>query len=168
MEKYLYYSTSESNVDSAFLLKDPSEELHVKVTKISPFRNTHSMVWKFSSLFGGGLFVEYQLLKNGVVVCDSEVTNWMLSFPFMSRRGIYIGSCRTKLEERGRGYYPYLIAKIKETLPNRDYYMFVDEGNHASIRGVEKAGFYRYATLRKTRLGLYLIKEKLSVKSDLK
>lgn len=160
MEKYLYYSTS--LVEANSLLKIPTEELQIRRVRIPLFKNRHSFEWKLSSLLGGGFYEEYQLLKNGNIVCNSEVANWMPSFPFMSYKGIYIGSCRTVPTERGRGYYPYLICKIKESLPNHVFYMFVDEGNDASIRGVTKAGFHRYALLKKTKFGFYKIKEKLN------
>lgn len=104
---------------------------------------------------------EYQLVKNNKTVCVAEVATWMPVFPFMTVKEIYIGSCRTLPEERGKGYYPYLLAKIQEDYPENDFCMFVDEGNEASMRGVEKAGFRRVATLTKTKLGFYLIEKRL-------
>ncbi len=95
------------------------------------------------------------------MVCRAEVTTWMPAFPFMTKNEIYIGSCCTLPEERGKGFYPYLLVKIQEDYPENDFCMFVDEGNEASMRGVEKAGFSKVATLVKTRLGFYLVEKRL-------
>lgn len=84
------------------------------------------------------------------MVAEAEVATWMPVFPFMSKNEIYIGSCRTLPDERGKGYYPFLIATIQNDFHGMDFCMFVDEGNDASIRGVEKAGFTKVATLTKT------------------
>ena len=95
------------------------------------------------------------------MVSRAEVATWMPSFPFMTKNEMYIGSCSTLVEERGKGFYPYLLARIQEDFPERDFCMFVNDENEALIRGVEKAGFQKTATLTKTRLGFYLIEKRL-------
>lgn len=70
--------------------------------------------------------------------------------------GIHIGPCRTVPEERGKGYYPYLLERIVGKNPQKEYYMIIDEKNLSSIREVEKVGFKRFA-IGKKRFGLYVI-----------
>lgn len=163
MKKYLYYSYPEAR--AKYLLKDPTEDLLVRKEKIPFFKNKHSIIWHIFAWIGGKnrgyQYAEYQLIKYGKVVSWAEVATWLPAFPFMSWKGVYIGTCRTLAEERGRGYYPYLLSKIQDDMSQKDFCMFIDEGNEASIRGVEKAGFRPFATLKKTKLGFYLIEERL-------
>lgn len=169
MKKYLYQATCVLPAED--FLRFPSENLRVKVSPVDFFNSKHSFIWRLSAIIGGKLsgnsgenkfqFLKYQLYRDEKMVAEAEVATRMPAFPFMTKNEIYIGSCRTILEERGRGYYPYLIASIEKDFPEMDYCMFVDEGNEASVRGVEKAGFQRVATLAKTKFGFYLIEKRL-------
>lgn len=165
MKKYLYRATSQAIASQ--MLKNPSEHLELRVEYISFFSSKHAFLWKIVSYIsnyinGKTRYVKYSLVKDNKIVSYAEVTGWMLCFPFMSSNEVYIGSARTLPEERGRGYFPYLLCRIQDELPQKDFCMFVDEDNIASIRGVKKAGFRQYATLKKARFGIYLIDEPLS------
>ena len=76
----------------------------------------------------------------------------------MPKKGLHVGPCVTKKDERERGYYPYLLSMIVEDNPHKKCYMIVSPKNIPSIRGVEKAGFRSFATGYRTRLGRYNIK----------
>lgn len=43
----------------------------------------------------------------------------------------------TMKDERGRGYYPYLLSKIVEDNPHKKCYMIVSPRNVPSTRGVD-------------------------------
>ncbi len=118
------------------------------------------MLWNLFS-FVNGKYNEYQLYRDDKLVSTAEVVTWLLIFPFMPRKGIHIAPCRTMPEERGKGYYSYLLRLIVEGNPEGDFYMIVNESNTASIRGVEKAGFFRFAVGKKTRFGRYVITKHL-------
>jgi len=65
-----------------------------------------------------------------------------------------IGPCVTAPSYRGRGIYPMVLAAIcrdRRRLGQRRAYMVVNVDNHASIRGIEKAGFQRTQRMTLTR-----------------
>ena len=142
------------------LLKHENEQLMVKRVRPAIFGSLHNLLWRLGSI--NGCYWEYQLLREGKVVSRAEVISWFPKFSFMPRQGIHIGPCRTETEERGRGYYPYLLSCIVGEQPESEYYMIVNDTNLPSIRGVEKAGFRRFAEGRKTRLGRYIITKELN------
>lgn len=132
-------------------------ESALTVRRIRPkvFGSLHNFVWSFFSFFSGS-FTQYQLLREEKVVCVAETISWIPMFQFMPRNGIHIGPCRTIPEERGKGYYPYLLETIIEENPEKEYYMIIDKNNLSSIRGVEKVGFRQFSIGEK-RFGLYII-----------
>ena len=138
---------------SGFQIKD-NNALTVRHIRPEAWKSLHNFLWCFFSFFSG-CFKKYQLLHEEIVVCVAEVVSWIPLFRFMPWGGIHIGPCRTIPEERGKGYYPYLLEKIVEENPEKEYYMIIDEKNLSSIRGVEKVGFKRFATGRK-RFGQYI------------
>jgi len=57
-----------------------------------------------------------------------------------------IGPCATAPSHRGRGIYPAVLSCIcaeRRSRGERRAFMVVAQDNHASIRGIEKAGFRR-------------------------
>ena len=137
------------------LLYEKDASLDVKVVKPHLFRDLHSFIWRFFTLFSG-LYDEYQLYRGDKLASKAEVVSWLPIFSFMPFNGIHIGPCRTEEEERGKGYYPYLLSRIIESIPSKDFYMIIADNNLSSIRGVEKIGFKKYSKGRKTIMGRYV------------
>jgi len=66
-----------------------------------------------------------------------------------------IGPCVTAPISRGRGIYPMMLSAIcrdRRMQGQRRAYMVVNVDNHASIRGIEKAGFRQIQRKTLTRL----------------
>lgn len=154
MNEEVYFRHSEKPNRS--LLKYPEERLYIKIVKPRFFSSLHTFLWSIETLWGGR-YVEYQLWRGEKLVSKAEVVSWIPQFPFMPKNGFHVGPCVTIKDERGRGYYPYLLSKIVEDNSSRECYMIVNPKNIPSTRGVEKAGFRSFATGYRTRLGRYVI-----------
>ena len=73
-------------------------------------------------------------------------------FPFRAR---ILWDCVTPDDQRGRGYYPRLLS-TRMGLPHQPRTLiYVRAGNAPSIRGIEKAGFIPWVTVRTWRWGSY-------------
>lgn len=141
---------------SASSLKEVDDDLVVKTIKPSIYNNKRKFIWKIFSLFTG-FYKEYNLYRGDKFVARAEVVSWLPIFGFMPKKGVHIGPCQTVEDERGKGYYPYLISRIIQDMPNNEFYMMTRAANISSIRGIEKIGFVQMATGQKTKLGRYVI-----------
>ncbi len=139
----------------------PDEDrLHVESVK-PPFQFNFHLIWRLSYVLGGDYRI-YKLFRGEKIVCSAEIVTWIPQFGFMPFDGIQIGPCVTERDERGKGYYPYLLSQIIDKYPQKDFYMIIHETNIASVRGVQKLGFQRWARGGKNKLGLYVTKEIIS------
>ena len=154
MKEEVYFRHSENPNGS--LLKYPEESLHIKTVAPRLFNSLHTFLWSVETLLGGK-YVEYQLWRGDKIVSKAEVVSWIPQFPFMPKKGLHVGPCVTMKDERGRGYYPYLLSKIVEDNSSWECYMIVSPKNIPSTRGVEKVGFRPFATGYRTLLGRYVI-----------
>ena len=77
---------------------------------------------------------------------------------FLPLKGVHLCYCETIEKERGHGYYPLLLKYIQSDV-KKSLYMVVKESNTASIKGIEKAGFVKYASGRKLTNGHFVIEE---------
>lgn len=144
---------------SEYLQVENPEGLSVVIKH--PFTESiHSFIWRIFSFLLGGTYCKWQLLKGSKIISEAEVISWLPIFRFMPRTGIQVGPCRTVPEERGHGYYPYLLTQIVRNDPDKDYYMIVEESNSASIRGVLKAGFRPLGVGHKNHIGQYVMEDK--------
>lgn len=135
----------------------PADEANLRIVVRHPFMDTfHTFVWRAATFFLCGTYCEWQLYRNAKLVSTAEVISWIPIFRFMPCDGIHIGPCRTVPDERGKGYYPYLLRKIVEST-EKDCYMIVNETNQSSIRGVLKAGFVEIGRGYKNSKGLYVM-----------
>lgn len=141
---------------SASSLKEVDSGLVVRTIKPSIYNNKRKFIWKTFSLFTG-FYKEYNLYRGDKFVARAEVVSWLPIFGFMPKKGVHIGPCQTVEDERGKGYYPYLISRIIQDMPNNEFYMMTRAANISSIRGIEKIGFVQIATGQKTKLGRYVI-----------
>lgn len=98
----------------------------------------------------------------GKRIHSSYVIPKCYKFPFLRGGGyhdIEIGPCVTDANYRGQGIYPYVLSEIiRNELGEKDKaFMIVDDGNHASIRGVLKAGFVKTSKIKKDRRKRYVV-----------
>lgn len=110
-----------------------------------------------------GLFIEYDLIKNGIIISKAVLISKISLYEFLPKNGIHLGFCETLYRERGKGFYPLLLKYIQNDNPSLHLYMIVDCNNMASIKGIEKAGFVRYAKGTKNNKGHFVITDVLPV-----
>ena len=99
-----------------------------------------------------GKFKIFYVLKDHKIAHTSYQIPKCGKFAFMKKGDLEIGPCETKDEFRGQGIYPKVINHITSSAQSTDtvFYMLVAEDNLPSIRGIEKAGFVRCGTAKKS------------------
>ena len=122
---------------SAFHLYYSSENRDSKSFRTSLFR------FYISLLTAGKTTIYLALDKNKNIIHTAYVIPRNFKYPFLLENEYAIGPCCTKLEARGRGIYPFVLSNIVSANPKNEYYMFINENNCSSIRGVKKAGFVK-------------------------
>ena len=103
------------------------------------------------------VFVEYDIVLDNRILSKAVVISKVPIFKFLPRTGLHVCYCETIPEARGKGYYPLLLNYIQNDLYNYELYMIVDDKNTASIKGIEKAGFIKYAEGIKKNNGTFVI-----------
>lgn len=91
--------------------------------------------------------------NNGETMHTSYVVPRCFKFNFLSTEDYIIGPCYTAPDYRGQGIYPNILDYITNKIgtENTVFYMCVDENNFSSIRGIEKSGFKKIGTAKKSR-----------------
>ena len=103
------------------------------------------------------IFEEYDLIIDNRIVSKAVLISKVPIYRFLPPKGIHLCYCETIPQARGKGYYPLLLSYIQNELFPQKLYMIVDVTNTASIRGIEKAGFERYAEGIKNDKGVFEI-----------
>lgn len=91
------------------------------------------------------VFKEYDIVIDNKIVSKAVLISKVPIYKFLPSNGVHLCYCETIPEARGKGYYPMLLSYIQNDFRNKELYMIVDQDNVASIRGIEKAGFVKYA-----------------------
>lgn len=73
---------------------------------------------------------------------------------------MYFGAARTPEDERGKGYYPYMLICLARKFPDSDFYLLIDENNIASLKGVAKAEYSCIGRGYRNRFGIYILSER--------
>lgn len=91
--------------------------------------------------------------QDGETVHTSYVVPKCFKFPMLSVNDYIIGPCFTRPDYRGQGIYPRVLEYICSHIGNIEtlFYMCVDESNLPSIKGIEKSGFKKCGSAKKTR-----------------
>lgn len=123
----------------------PKEKLSAKVFLV------RMMFWFITR---GKARIVYATTENDGVVHTSYVIPKCFKFPFLQRSDYEIGPCETNPQYRGHGIYPNVLRFICRSFreKNTTFYMIVNASNAASVHGIEKAGFKKCGTVRKSRL----------------
>ena len=103
------------------------------------------------------VFCEYDLMRGETVLSKAVLISKVPIYQFLPHKGVHICYCETIPEERGKGYYPLLLGFVQNANPDKDLYMVVDVKNSSSIKGVEKAGFVKFAEGEKMADGCFII-----------
>ena len=106
-------------------------------------------------------FTEYDLVKNDVIVSKAVLVSKDPVYMFLPAKGVHLGYCATIPQERGKGFYPLLLKYIIQDNPQMDLHMIVATDNDASIKGIEKSGFVRYAIGDRNSKGQFYINKYL-------
>lgn len=102
------------------------------------------------------VFEEYDIVKNGIILSKAVLISKVPIYKFLPSNGVHLCYCETISEARGKGLYPLLLSYIQNVYKKYDLYMIVDESNLPSIKGIEKAGFVRYAKGEKMANGVFV------------
>lgn len=111
----------------------------------------------------------YTIKEENIVVHTSYLYDTVFLLKLVKKNGPVIGDCYTKTNYRGQSIYPQVINKIaSETLKKgiQDVFIVVNQDNMSSIKGIEKAGFSKFASIKGTRwLWFYLKKQVIYFKT---
>ena len=159
--KYLIYSFNYNFLKvSKESAKDVSElgELSLQI-KRKGWTCLHDIVW---NILSWGKLREWRLLnQEAEIIATAEVMPRVWLFNFMKvQDSIHIGPCWTNPLYRGNGFYPSLLKLIIFKTAFSRYYIFCNQENIASIRGIEKAGFHFIGYGYKTKYGVYRLLSK--------
>jgi len=105
----------------------------------------------------------YYIKDNNKIVHKSYLFSSVFLLRSINKKGPAIGDCSTISSYRGQSIYPYVINKIAKDVINnegKEVFVIVNTNNISSIKGIEKAGFSKMATVRGKRwLWFYLKRE---------
>jgi RimJ/RimL family protein N-acetyltransferase len=98
---------------------------------------------------------KYFIKENEVLVHSSSLFNKLNILRLIQKKGPAIGDCFTNPDYRGKSIYPFVINFIaKELLEEnriKEVFIIVNRDNIKSIRGIEKAGFNKFYSIKATR-----------------
>lgn len=148
--QYLVYENSCGSLND-FVLNNDWE---IKIFKPSPWKlyfdkNIEKASFRVSlfrlyiSLLSKGKTKIYFVIdkNSGRIIHSSCVIPRNFKYPFLKKGEYCIGNCKTALEFRGKGIYPYVLKYIMGNNPDIIFKMFIREENTSSINGVKKARF---------------------------
>ena len=112
----------------------------------------------FWHLFSRQSYEIYLVRAGGAIVHTSHVITKNPKFAFMGPSDVEIGPCWTDKAYRGRGIYPAVLSRIARDRSGKRLWMFCDEDNSSSRKGIERAGF-SFAGAGGKKRGIYRIEE---------
>ena len=156
-----FYSLQGSAADLALPAGCVLERFRPKLTRLRPADVPEppplalQLFWHLASQKSFELYV---VRCGGAVAHTSYVLTRNLKFAFMQPDDVVIGPCWTHGDFRGRGIYPAVLGRIARDYDGTRLWIFCDEDNVSSRKGIERAGFAFAGTGRK-RLGVYSIED---------
>ena len=91
-------------------------------------------------------------------VHSSDVFPKLNILKLLGKSGPAIGDCVTSPAYRGKSIYPLVINRVAAKLLDdgfKEVFILVNSDNISSIRGIEKAGFKLFATIKAKRFLLF-------------
>ncbi|WP_178988983.1 hypothetical protein [Winogradskyella schleiferi] len=105
----------------------------------------------------------YFIKDSGNIVHRSYLISKVFLLKSINKIGPAIGDCSTVNSHRGQSIYPFVINKIAQDVLDNDHksvFVIVNKDNLSSIRGIEKAGFSKIASIVAKRwLWIYFKRE---------
>jgi len=105
----------------------------------------------------------YTIRESDKLIHVSYLYDNIFLLKLVNKNGPVIGDCYTNKQYRGQSIYPQVINKIAlETLKQgiQEVFIVVNQENISSIKGIEKAGFNKFAAIKGRRwLWFYLRKQ---------
>lgn len=102
----------------------------------------------------------YAIQVTGKMIHQSYLFDKVFLLKSINKNGPVIGDCYTHDQYRGQAIYPYVINRIaKEVIETecKEVFVIVNQDNFSSIKGIERAGFSKLASIKGTRwLWFYL------------
>lgn len=96
----------------------------------------------------------YSISKEDLTIHESYLYQRIFLLRLLKISNPVIGNCYTDIRYRGHSIYPYVINHIANEVikvAKRDVYIIVNSNNLNSIKGIEKAGFKKYAEIKAKR-----------------
>lgn len=96
----------------------------------------------------------FYIQDSDVLVHESYLYSKVFLLRTIGKNGPVIGDCVTVKKYRGQSIYPYVINQIaKQVLETnkKDVFVVVNRNNSNSIKGIEKAGFGKFASIKAKR-----------------
>jgi RimJ/RimL family protein N-acetyltransferase len=98
---------------------------------------------------------KYFITHNGISVHTSFLYSKVYLLKLIKKSGPTIGDCYTHPDYRGKSIFPFVINYIAKEifLENKrtEVFIVVNKDNLNSIKGIEKAGFRKYASIQTKR-----------------
>jgi RimJ/RimL family protein N-acetyltransferase len=106
---------------------------------------------------------KYFITENEVFVHSSFLFNKLNILKLIQKKGPAIGDCFTNPDYRGKSIYPFVINYIAKVLLSenriKEVFIIVNSNNRSSIRGIEKAGFKKFASIKAIRWIFFYFKK---------
>jgi len=154
------------------MIKKIIKVFRIKVISSYVYRMDNYVPFKTKEAFRFDLKIDRQSRKrtryfieeNNVLIHQSYLYSKIFLMRLLNNNGPVIGNCFTHPKYRGQAIYPYVInhvAKNTLDLGYKNVFVIVDQSNNASIKGIEKAGFERYASLDTKRWFIFHVRPKI-------
>ena len=108
--------------------------------------------------------IRYYIFESNSIVHESYLFSKIFLLRCVKKTGPVIGDCMTNKKFRGQSIYPYVINHIvNETLSSdvKEVFVIVNKSNPSSIRGIEKAGFNKFASIKSNKWLLFYFNKKI-------
>ncbi|MFM9824817.1 hypothetical protein [Flavobacterium sp.] len=98
---------------------------------------------------------KYFILDKGVLVHNSFLLDKVFLLKLIRKKGLTIGDCYTHPDYRGKSIYPFVIHFIAKKMlieaKNSAVFVIVNRDNASSIKGIEKSGCKKIASIEAKR-----------------
>ncbi len=124
--------------------------------KLNMHGNKHP-IYLFWYLFTKGKYCIFYIMHHGKIIHYSHCLPGFFKFPFMTKKDLMIGPCWTDSKYRGQSLYPFALSEITKRYENKvdNIYIFTEDTNIPSQKGILKAGFKQTGILKTTKTGIY-------------
>lgn len=96
----------------------------------------------------------YIIKDKDKIIHRSYIYDAVFLLKVIQKKGPVIGDCITNKEYRGQSIYPYVINRItNEAIKSgeKEIFIIVNQDNISSIKGIEKASFIKFASIKAKR-----------------